>query len=218
MDKSQKTAQISEIKGRFDKMTSAVFITFQGMNVAALTKLRSEFRKNGVEYKVVKNTLVRQALNGQSYVEKLDKSLAGMTGVAWSYEDPSAAAKVVTAFKKDNDKLKIKAGLIEGQILDDKQVESQLATMPGKNELRSMFLATLQAPAQSLVRLLNAPGQQLALVLEAKRRQDGGGELPTPPETPRFDSFVRRLPWPIFPRTRSSSTSPRCPSWISPPS
>jgi large subunit ribosomal protein L10 len=174
MDKSQKTAQIDEIRSRFEKMTSAVFISFQGMNVTAVTKLRSEFRKSGVEYKVLKNTLVRQALKNQSYVTQLDASLAGMTGVAWSFEDPSAAAKVVTAFKKDNDKLKIKAGLIEGQVLDSKQVESQLATMPGKNELRSMLLATLQAPAQTLVRLLNTPGQQLAIVLDAKRRQDAG--------------------------------------------
>lgn len=174
MDKSQKTAEIAELTGRFEKMTSVVFLNFQGLDVSAVTKLRSEFRKNGVEYRVVKNTLIRHALKGQGYVDALAKSLAGMTGVAWSYEDPSAAAKVATAFKKDNAKLQIKAGVIDGQLLSDQQVESQLATMPGKDELRSMLLATLMAPAQSLVRVLNAPGEQLALVLDAKKRKDGG--------------------------------------------
>ncbi len=93
-----------------------------------------------------------------------------MTGVAWSYEDPSAAAKVVKAFRKDNEKLQIKAGLVEGQFLDGKAVEAQLATMPGKNELRAMLLATLQAPLQSFVALLQAPAQNLVYVLSAKER------------------------------------------------
>jgi large subunit ribosomal protein L10 len=170
MEKLQKTEQIDALKGRFAKMSSAVFVSFTGMNVASVTKLRDEFRKNGVEYKVVKNTLVKQALKAS----KLDQSLAGMTGIAWSYEDPSAAAKVVTSFKKDNAKLIIKAGLIEGQVLDSKAVEEQLAKMPGKNEIRAHLLATLNAPATSLLRVFNAPGQSLALVLEAKRRKDDG--------------------------------------------
>jgi large subunit ribosomal protein L10 len=94
-----------------------------------------------------------------------------MTGVAWSYEDPSAAAKVVKAFRKDNEKLQIKAGLVEGQLLDGKAVESQLATMPGKNELRAQLLATLQAPLQNFVALLQAPAQNLVYVLSAKERE-----------------------------------------------
>jgi large subunit ribosomal protein L10 len=155
-------------------MVSAVFVDFKGLNVAAVTKLRGEFRKSGVEYKVVKNTLIRHALQDKSYVDQLGSNLVGMTGVAWSYEDPSAAAKVVTEFKKTNEKLQVKAGLIEGQFLDKVQVETQLATMPGKNELRAQLLATFLAPAQTLLRLLNTPGQQLAVVLDAKRRKDEG--------------------------------------------
>lgn len=176
MNRTEKTELISGLKDRFSRMSSAVFVTFEGMNVAAVTKLRNEFRKNGVDYHVVKNTLAKQALGENPAVSQLGKTLTGMTGIAWSYEDPSAAAKVVTAFKKDNDKLKIKAGLIEGQVLDAQGVEFQLATMPGKNELRGMLLATLQAPAQNFVVQLNAPLQNLAYLLAAKRRQDGGGE------------------------------------------
>ena len=172
MQRAEKDVQIGEIKGRFDKMTSAVFLDFKGMTVEHVTKLRAEFRKAGVEYKVVKNTLVKHALKGQKYQDQLSKVLVGMTGVAWSYEDPSAAAKVVKAFKKDEagDKLQIKAGLIEGSILDAKGVEDQLATMPGKNELRAKLLATLQAPLQQFVALLQAPSQNLVYVLDAKQR------------------------------------------------
>ncbi len=170
-----KTTEIGEIKARFDKMTAAVFLDYKGMTVEHVTKLRAEFRKAGVEYKVVKNTLVKHALKDAKYKDQLSKVLVGMTGVAWSYEDPSAAAKVVKAFKKDaaGEKLTIKAGLIEGQILDAKGVEDQLATMPGKDELRAKLLATLQAPLQQFVALLQAPTQNFVYLLDAKtRKQD----------------------------------------------
>src|ERR1700730_13218465 len=175
MDRATKGTQIGEIKARFDKMTAAVFLDFKGMTVEHVTKLRAEFRKAGVEYKVVKNTLVRHALKDAPYRQKLDDALAGTTGIAWSYEDPAAAAKVVKAFRKDpaGDKLQIKAGLVEGSILDSKAVEDELATMPGKNELRATLLATMQAPLQNFVALLAAPAQNFVYLLSAKER-DGG--------------------------------------------
>ena len=169
-----KNTAIGELKARFDKMTSLVLLDYKGLNVETVTKLRTEFRKAGVEYKVVKNTLVKQALKGTKLGDVLAKSLTGMTGVAWSYEDPSAAAKVVKAFKKDNDKLTIRGGVIDGQMLDAKAVEDQLATMPGKDELRAQLLATMQAPLQQFVALLAAPAQNFAYLLDAKHREMGG--------------------------------------------
>jgi large subunit ribosomal protein L10 len=171
VERASKDLQIGEIKSRFDKMTAAVLLDFKGMTVESATKLRAEFRKAGVEYKVVKNTLVKHAIKSSSYGGKLDKALVGMTGIAWSYEDPSAAAKVVKAYRKEDEKLKIKAGLIEGSILDSKAVEDQLATMPGKDELRATLLATLQAPLQQFVALLQAPTQNFVYVLSAKERK-----------------------------------------------
>src|SRR3954469_5144953 len=111
MERAQKETLVGTIKAKFDKMTSAVFLDFKGMNVAAVSKLRDEFRKSGVEYKVVKNTLIKHAVKNHAWAKKLDSSLVGMTGVAFSYEDPSAAAKVVKQFRKDpaNEKLKVKA-------------------------------------------------------------------------------------------------------------
>lgn len=176
MDRKQKADAIDVIKGRFDKMTSAVFLDFKGLPVSAVTKLRDEFRKSGVEYRVVKNTLVKQALKGKAWSSKLKAALANMTGIAWSYDDPSAAAKVVKAFLKDkaHEKLQIKAGLIEGEILDASAVETKLATMPGKDELRAQLLATMQAPLQNFVALLQAPSQNLVYALAAKERKDKG--------------------------------------------
>src|SRR5258708_5167410 len=118
---AQKNAQIGEIIERFGKMTAAVFLDYKGMTVENVTRLRAEFRKAGVEYKVVKNTLVKHALKDAAYIGQLDSVLVGMTGIAWSYEEPGAAAKVVKAFRKegpDGEKLKIKAGLVEGSVLD----------------------------------------------------------------------------------------------------
>ena len=173
MERSQKEAVVGSVRQKFERMSSAVFLDFKGMNVESLTKLRDEFRKSGVEYRVVKNTLVRHAVKEHPWANTLAKSLTGMTGVAWSYEDPSAAAKVVKAFRKDNQKLQIKAGLIEGQILSGDAVETQLATMPGKDELRATLLATLQAPLQQFVQQLNAPLQNFAYLLKAK--EDAAG-------------------------------------------
>jgi large subunit ribosomal protein L10 len=172
MDRTNKETQIGTIRSRFDKMTAAVFLDFTGMTVENVTKLRAEFRKAGVEYKVCKNTLVKYALKDAAFRSKLDDVLAGATGIAWSYEDPSAAAKVVKAFRKDpaGEKLQIKAGLIEGSVLDAKGVEDRLATMPGKNELRATLLATLQAPLQRFVALLSAPPQNFVYLLSAKER------------------------------------------------
>jgi len=170
--KAGKTALIGEVRGKFDRSTSTVFLNYKGMTVETATKLRANFRKVGVEYTVVKNTLVRQALKDLPYASKLDDVLTGMTGIAWSYEDPSAAAKVVKAFRKDEgeagEKLQIKAGLIDGAVMDGKAVEDQLATMPGKDELRAKLLATFQAPLQNFVMLLNAPAQNFVYLLAAK--------------------------------------------------
>jgi large subunit ribosomal protein L10 len=183
MERTVKTEQIGEIRARFDKMTAAVFLDYKGMTVESATKLRAEFRKVGVEYKVCKNTLVKQALKGSAYADKLfgrvpgsggpSGPLVGMTGIAWSYEDPSAAAKVVKAFRKEafGEKLQIKAGLIEGSVLDPKAVEDQLAAMPGKNELRAKLLATFQAPLQQFVALLQAPAQNFVYLLSAKENK-----------------------------------------------
>jgi large subunit ribosomal protein L10 len=177
MERSVKETQIGEIKSRFDKMTAAVFLDYKGITVETDTKLRAEFRKAGVEYKVVKNTLIKHAIKQHAWAKNLDTSLVGMTGVAFSYEDPSAAAKVVKAFRKDpaHEKLKVKAGLVDGTLVPGDKVETDLASMPGKNELRASLLATLQAPLQQFLQLLNAPAQNFVYLLSAKEDKEKEG-------------------------------------------
>ena len=174
MERAQKAETIESLKTQFGRMTSAVFLDFTGMTVEEVSKLRNVFRTKGVEYKVVKNKLVQKALADHKWASGLNTALRGMTGVAWSFEEPSAAARAVKEFVKENEKLKIKAGLLEGQVLGPQAVTEQLASLPNKDEARAMLLATFNAPAQTLVRLLNAPATQMAAVLAAKQRQAGG--------------------------------------------
>jgi large subunit ribosomal protein L10 len=174
MLRTEKAEAVKELSERFSRMSSAVFVDFTGMTVEEVSKLRASFRDKGVEYKVCKNTLIRYALGNAPWVSTLRPALRGMTGVAWSYEEPSAAARVCKEFKRENEKLVIKAGVLEGQVLDAKAVEDQLASLPNKDEARAMLLATMMAPAQTFVRLLNAPAQNLVGVLAAKQRKEGG--------------------------------------------
>jgi large subunit ribosomal protein L10 len=179
MPRPEKVEQVELLTEKLRNAHVAVLTDYRGLSVGQLQDLRGRLRAQDVEYRVVKNTLVRHAIKHHGWAKNLDTSLVGMTGVAWSYEDPSAAAKVVKAFRKDHEKLKVKAGLIEGQVLPGDAVETQLATMPGKNELRAMLLATMQAPLTNFLQLLNAPAQNFAYLLKAKEDKANEGSPAT---------------------------------------
>ena len=168
MDRVQKEAQVAEIKERFGRMASAVVTDFRGLDVDTLNSLRREFDKASVEYKVVKNTLVMRAVGEAGYAEQLSGHLAGPTAIAWSYEDPVAPAKVVADFAKNNEKLKIKCAVLDGEVLSEPQV-IQLSKMPGKDEIKAQLLATFMAPAQTMVRLLAAGPTNFLYLLNARK-------------------------------------------------
>jgi large subunit ribosomal protein L10 len=186
LTREEKAAQAVSVRESFDNASATVLVDFRGVNVELITNLRSRFRDAGVEYKVVKNNVVRKALEGSDLAdnEEFTANLAGPTAIAWSFEDPSAAAKVIKNFRKEftdvlqpkdeDEKLIIKCGLLEGQVLDAKRVEKELATLPGKDEIRASLLAQLMAPMQNLVGQINAPAQNLALVFDAYRRKEAG--------------------------------------------
>lgn len=174
MDRAQKADQVKDIRANFDRMSSAVLVDFTGMTVEEVTKLRDAFRAKGITYKVVKNTLVEKALADLPYGPKLATALRGMTGIAWSFEEPSAAARLLKDVGRENDKLKVKAGVLDGEVLSARAVEDQLANLPSKDEMRARFLAQLMAPAQRFVMLLNAPAREFVGVLAAKQRKEGG--------------------------------------------
>ena len=171
MHRTQKETEIAEIKDRFDRMAAAVLTDFRGLDVESLNSLRRKFGEaEGIEYKVVKNTLVKIAIQEEGYAGNLAQHLQGPTAIAWSYEDPVAPAKVVVDFAKDNEKLKIKCAVVDGDVLDESGV-AQLSKMPGKDQIKSQLLATFMAPAQGFVRLINAVPTNFVCLLDARKRE-----------------------------------------------
>ena len=152
----QKRAVVSEIAAQLGSAQAVIVAEYRGLNVGAVTDLRAKARKSGLYLRVLKNTLARRAVKGTPF-EKLSGQMAGplMYGIA---QDPVAGAKVLAAFARDNEKFVIKGGYVDGKALDAKGVE-QLSNLPGRDELRATFLATLLAVPQNFLRLLNASPQ-----------------------------------------------------------
>ena len=186
LTREDKIGQVDSVRENFANAVATVLVDFRGVNVEMITNLRARFRDAGIEYRVIKNNVVRKALEGSELADndEFTAHLAGPTAIAWSFEDPSAAAKIIKNFRKEfsdelqpkdqPEKLLVKCGLLDGQVLDAKRVEKELAALPGKDELRASLLAQLMAPMQNLVAQINAPAQNLALVLDAKRRKEAG--------------------------------------------
>lgn len=168
MQRGDKQAVIDGIRGRFDRSVSAVLVDYKGLDVESVTNLRDQLRAIGVEYKVVKNTLTKLAIKDLGWAPRLDRALTGMTAIAWSYEEPGAAAKILREFTKKNKNVAVKAGVVDGSVIDGEGVVDRLATMPGKDELRGTLLATFQAPMQQFLQQLNAPAQNFVYLLKAK--------------------------------------------------
>ena len=174
MNSTEKNANIDSLKTRLASAQSLILADFRGLTVESDNKLRREFRAVGCEYQVVKNTLLGKAVKGTA-MEVLDSLLAGPTAIAYSTEDPSAPAKVATKMAKVESKFVIKGGYIDGKLLDKQGVEA-LSTLPGKDEARATFLATLLAVPQNFLRLLSAAPQNFVHLLAAREDALKGGE------------------------------------------
>ncbi len=171
MDRTQKESVVASLKEEWKDVQSIVLADYRGIDVPTITTLRQELAKEGCHYRVVKNTLIRIAVQG-SKVEPLTKLLEGPTALIWSTESPSAAAKAATKIAKAQEKFVIKGGYFDGQVLDVKGVES-LATMPGKDELRASLLMTFLAAPTDFVRTLAAGPTNFLYVLQARERALG---------------------------------------------
>ena len=174
MDKAQKSEAVEQIKGEWTNVQSIVLAEYRGIDVPTITSIRDEFRKVGCHYKVLKNTLVRIAIQG-SKLEPITKMLEGPTALIWSTDSPSQPAKVATKIAKEHEKFVIKGGYFDGQAFDAKGVQS-LATMPGKDELRATLLMTLIAAPTDFVRLMAAGPTNFLYVLQARERALGGAQ------------------------------------------
>jgi large subunit ribosomal protein L10 len=164
-----KKALVAEVAEVAASAQSAVAAEYRGLTVSEMTELRVAARNAGVFLKVVKNTLARRAVEGTSF-ECMQGSFKGPLVLAFSREDPGAAARVVKAFAKDHDKLVTVALAVGGELYAAGDLD-RLASLPTLDEARSMLLGVLQAPLSQLVRTLAEPGAMLARVLQARTQQ-----------------------------------------------
>lgn len=152
---SEKQVIVSQLAEKMKSATSGVFVDYKGISVEDDTKLRAELRNAGVEYSVVKNTLVRFAANEIGF-EALDPILNGTTALAISNDDETAPARLLNNFAKTHDGyFNIKAGFIDGRVVDAAEV-AKLADIPAKDVLLSIVLGTMLAPISALARVLQA--------------------------------------------------------------
>ncbi len=152
MNRQDKAAQIEEVSALVAKAQSIVVAEYRGLDVESVTRLRRNARGQGVQLRVLKNTLARRALGGTPFAG-LSEKLVGPLVYGFS-TDPVAAAKVLAGFSKENDKLVVKAGAMPHVVMDDKGVKA-LATLPSREALLATLMATMQAPIGKFVRTLN---------------------------------------------------------------
>ncbi|MFD1929737.1 50S ribosomal protein L10 [Sporosarcina siberiensis] len=153
-----KQAVVGEIAGKLNAAASVVVVDYRGLTVSQLTDLRKELREAGVEFKVYKNSMTRRATETAG-LEGLNEHLTGPNAIAFSNEDVVAPAKIINNFAKKNDKLEIKAGVIEGVIASKEDVKA-LAELPSRDGLLSMLLSVLQAPMRNLALITKAVAEQ----------------------------------------------------------
>ncbi len=157
---------VEEVGAMVAAAQSIVVAEYRGLDVEAVTRLRKEARKQGVQLRVLKNTLARRAMDGTPYAGLADK-LVGPLVYGFS-ADPVAAAKVLSTFAKDNDKLVVKAGAMPNHVMDEAGVKA-LASLPSREELLAKLMATMQAPIGQFVRTLNEVPARLVRTLAAVR-------------------------------------------------
>ena len=168
---AEKEAIVSEVAEVAASAYSAVTAEYIGLSAEEMTDLRAKARNGGVYLRVVKNTLARRAVNGTDY-ECLQDTLTGPLLMAFSQEDPGAAARVLKDFAKENNKLVIKALSVSGQLLAASEID-RLASLPTKEQAISMLMSVMQAPIAKFARTLNeVPGKlvrTVAAVRDAKQ-------------------------------------------------
>jgi large subunit ribosomal protein L10 len=168
VNRTEKAELIETLQSTLSEAASVVVTHQTGLTVAESSDLRARMRAAGAGFKVTKNRLTKLALQGTKY-ENITELFSGPTAMGTS-TDPVAAAKVLVSFAKENDKLTVVGGSLDGKVLDKAGVEA-LATLPSLDELRGKLVGLLVAPASQLARLSQAPAGKLARVIQARADQ-----------------------------------------------
>ena len=168
MNRNEKAELIETLQSTLSEATAVVVTHQTGLTVAESSDLRGRMRKAGAGFKVTKNRLTKIALQGTKY-EDITDLFTGPTAMGTS-ADPVSAAKTLVAFAKENDKLTIVGGALDGKVLDKAGVEA-LAKLPSLDELRASLVGLLNAPATKVARVAQAPAAKLARVIQARADQ-----------------------------------------------
>lgn len=164
-----KQQTVKDVAEKMEKAQAMVLYDYRGLTVDEVSKLRADFRTAGVEYKVIKNNILKRAADSLGY-EGLDEIFKGPTAIAFGYEDPVGPAKILAKTVKDLKKTEIKGGILNGQAIDAASVDN-LAKLPSKEELIAKMLGSMNAPITNFVGTLNAIPASFVRVLNAIREQ-----------------------------------------------
>ena len=171
MDRAKKETFVEELKERVGRAPVLYLTDFTGLNVKAMTELRSSLRKSGAEYVVVKNRLAKRVFDQSETLPDITDSLVGPTGFVFGYEDAAAAAKALSEFAKEHDKKPaLKLGVMENKILQPEQVE-KIAKLPPREQLFAELAGALKAPMSMLATALEAKLQETAGLLDALKEE-----------------------------------------------
>ena len=162
--KEDKQKDVEALRQDLARLQNLFVTGYEKLRVDQDFELRKVVRGAGAKYRVVKNNLAEKASEGTP-AEQVLKGLRGMTSVAYTYNDPVALAKALTAYAKTNPSFTFKAGIVEGRAIDVKEI-NDLATMPSKEQIFAKLLYLINAPAQRLVTAMNAVGRNLAVVVD----------------------------------------------------
>jgi large subunit ribosomal protein L10 len=166
LTRQEKAVKIDQVCAIVAQAKAIVVAEYRGLDVEAITRLRRQARGQGVQLRVLKNTLARRAVTGTPFAGLSDHLVGPL--VYGMGADPVAVAKVLSSFAKDNEKLVVKAGAMADFVMDDKAVKA-LATMPSREQLLATLMATMQAPVAQFVRTLNEVPARLVRTLAAVR-------------------------------------------------
>ena len=171
MDRTQKETFVSELRERINRAPVLYLTDFTGLNVQAMTELRSSLRKSGAEYVVVKNRLAKRVFTESDDLPDISDSLVGPTGFVFGYEDAAAAAKVLSDFARDHDqKPAFKLGVLDNQVLQPEQVE-KIAKLPPREQLLAELAGAFEAPMAALASALGAKLQEMAGLIDALKAE-----------------------------------------------
>jgi large subunit ribosomal protein L10 len=174
MARPEKVAEVELLTEKLQKSEGLILADFSGLTVAEVNELRSKCREQGVEFRVVKNRLARRAATAAE-LGNLDELFTGPTAIAFGFESPVEPAKVLAEFAKQNEKVEIKGGLLEGKVISLAEVKA-LSELPSREELLAQIARTFNAPTQSFVNVLQGTVAAFVRALNAVAEQRGEAE------------------------------------------